>query len=153
MQFAVQGIPLINECDSLSCDTRTLTIWGITGVMLLVVSFCLCWNVHIHRRADRATEVPKYLRNIRKQQAKYKEMNLRVAPAKPDYMANLKAKEAVAKAQEERSALEEKANKELKKEITELEGRIQRKRVRASTRLCVVLLAGVAVAVFVVASL
>ena len=78
-------------------------------------------------------QVPKYLRNIRKQQAKYKEMNLRVAPAKPDYMADIKAKEAVARAKEERSALEEKANKELKKEISELEGRIQRKRVRSQS--------------------
>jgi hypothetical protein len=130
VQFALEGIPLINECDQLSCDTRTIVIWSITGILVTIVAMCLCWNCFIHWRADHATDVPHYLRNIRKQQAKYKEMNIKIAPAKPEYMLDMKAKEAADKAKTERTFLEVKAQKELRKEITQLESRIQRKRVR-----------------------
>jgi hypothetical protein len=129
MQFALEGIPLVKECDSIRCDTRTIVIWSITAILIACVCFCLLWNVYIHWKANRTTEVPSYLRNIRKQQAKYKEMNIKVAPAKPDYMLDMKAKEAVDKAKAERSFLEEKAKKDLRKEITQLESKIQRKRV------------------------
>jgi biopolymer transport protein ExbB/TolQ len=135
VQLAVQGIPLIKECDELSCDTRTIVIWVITAIALCVVFFCLLWNVYIHWRASRATEVPAFLRSIRKQQAKYKEMKIKVAPAKPDFMLDMQAKKEMEKAREQRNQLEEKANKDLKKEINELESRIQRKRVHPPFKL------------------
>ena len=80
MQFAAQGIPLIEECDHLGCDTRTLIIWAITGLLLLIVAGCLLWNVLMHWQADRAKDVPKFLRSIRAQQAKFKELQLPVRP-------------------------------------------------------------------------
>ena len=70
VQFAEDGVPLIQECNRLACETRTLVIWGITAVMLVLVGMCVSWNYFIHWRAGRATEVPKFLRNIRKQQAR-----------------------------------------------------------------------------------
>lgn len=76
--MAEEGIPLIEECNNLLCDTRTLAIWGATAFCLLLVSLCLCWNCYIHWKADRETDVPAFLQNIREQQAKYKRMNLKV---------------------------------------------------------------------------
>jgi hypothetical protein len=61
VQFAVDGVPLIQECNRLACQTRTIVIWSITGVMLLVVCFCICWNNFIHWRAARATDVRSLL--------------------------------------------------------------------------------------------
>jgi hypothetical protein len=82
-------------------------------------------------QVTRATlQVPKFLRSIRKQQAKYKEMNIKVAPAKPDYVDGMKAQQEAARAEAERAAAEERAAKELKREINDLETRIQRKRVQ-----------------------
>lgn len=76
--MAEDGVPLIEECDNLLCDVRTLAIWGATAFCLMLVSFCLCWNCFIHWKADVATDVPMFLQNIREQQAKYKQMNLKV---------------------------------------------------------------------------
>lgn len=76
--MAEDGIPLIEECENLWCDTRTLSIWGATLVCIMLVCMCLCWNCYIHWIADIATEVPAFLANIREQQAKYKQMNLKV---------------------------------------------------------------------------
>lgn len=131
-QFADEGVPLINECDSLSCDTRTLSIWGVTALLLCAVGFCLCWNCFIHWRADRATEVPKFLQNIREQQAKYKQMNLRVTPAKPDYMIARRAREAQKKVEEKLAKEEERKDRELKQKIKHYEDKLQRRRVRPS---------------------
>ena len=76
--LAEDGVPLIEECNNLMCDTRTLAIWGATAFCLMLVSFCLCWNCYIHWKADQETDVPVFLQNIREQQAKYKRMNLKV---------------------------------------------------------------------------
>ena len=64
-------------------------------------------------------------------QAKYKEMNIKVSPAKPDYVAAMKAQQAAEAAVAERSEAEERANRELQREIHDLETRIARKRVRS----------------------
>ena len=79
--MAEDGVPLIEECDNLLCDVRTLAIWGATAFCLMLVSFCLCWNCYIHWKADQETDVPMFLQNIREQQAKYKRMNLKVRAA------------------------------------------------------------------------
>lgn len=79
--LAEDGVPLIEECNNLLCDTRTLAIWGATAFCLMLVSFCMCWNCYIHWKADRETDVPAFLQNIREQQAKYKRMNLKVRPS------------------------------------------------------------------------
>jgi hypothetical protein len=76
--MAEDGVPLIEECEELWCDIRTLAIWGATAFGLMLVSLCLCWNCYIHWRADNATDVPAFLQNIREQQAKYKQMHLKV---------------------------------------------------------------------------
>ena len=131
-QFADEGVPLINECDSLSCDTRTLSIWSVTALLLCIVSCCLCWNCFIHWRAERATDVPKFLQNIREQQAKYKQMNLRVTPAKPDYMIARRAREAQRKVEEKLAKEEERKDRELKQKIKHYEEKLQRRRVRPS---------------------
>lgn len=75
--MAEDGVPLIEECENLLCDSRTLAIWGATAFCITLVSMCLCWNCYIHWKADKATDVPAFLQNIREQQAKYKQMNLK----------------------------------------------------------------------------
>lgn len=79
--MAEDGVPLIEECDNLWCDARTLAIWSATMFCILLVCLCLFWNCYIHWKADIATDVPIFLQNIREQQAKYKQMNLKVRPA------------------------------------------------------------------------
>jgi hypothetical protein len=76
--MAAEGVPLIKECETLWCDVRTLAIWATTAFGLTLVGLCLCWNCYMHWKADRATDVPAFLQHIREQQAKYKQMHLKV---------------------------------------------------------------------------
>ncbi|NJR41827.1 MAG: hypothetical protein HC767_03365 [Akkermansiaceae bacterium] len=55
---------------------------------------------------------------------------LQVAPAKPDYMIERKAREERRKMEEKLAKEEEKKDKELKQKIKQTEEKLQRRRVR-----------------------
>jgi hypothetical protein len=130
VQFSQLGIPLTAECNNVWCNKPTIAIWSCAAVAVLSVAICLCYNCLAHWRANRATEVPRHLRRIREKQARMKQMQLKIAPARPEYLTEMKATKHRAKLDEDLRKGEELKAKQLRREIRDTEEKLVRKRVR-----------------------